>query len=719
MTAPSERGREVDIVRDEYGVPHIRAATEALGFFGVGYAQAEDHLPTILRFYLMASGKSAAVFGHEWVPADIATRRWRHLPEARAQFARLTPGVQANLRAFSAGITAFVADHPEDMPGWMPTPEPALGIAVLRMFLWPFMIVDAVTTAKAAGVLDPQVEAELMAPVTVPNAASNEWVVLPGRTAENATVVLSDPHGPIGEFPMFEFELTTPTCHGIGVSAAGCAYPILGHSQDVAWGQTTGAPRVSDCYAVTVEAHASGLRYRYDNSWQPVHHKDIDLPVAGFDTPVRRQLLWTEHNNVPSPVIGADRDVLFVACTPYARGAPALEETLHGWLHARDTREFHEAMRGLGLYPQNTMAGDRHGAAIYVRHGRVPRRPRGYDDHEGPLPGNSSTFAWDGLHPLEDLLSLREPACGYMQNNNVAPDTMVDPPVPPELREPTEHRYLFNDTPGRSNDRGRRARELLGGPTRLRVADILDAALDDRWPTARNWSSALAAAVDCVPLEPAEAKLAALVIDFDGRCSPESSAALGYWYWRTSIPRVASPTAVRDLVGRIEGGGDIGDADRQLMIAALRSAHERMLSELGRTDLTFGEAFRIGRGGHSWPAHGAAFLHSVSDVGPEVTPADVSAVLRVMGFGPPDANGRRWAITGGRSLRLVAFTEPIQSYSVVLYGQSSRPDSPHYSDQCALYSTRTVRATHFGQPLPPEQVSQQTRLLVPAGAVDD
>src|SRR5947209_16592850 len=53
----SLRGDEkVEILRDEYGVAHIFAATPAAAAFGSGYAQAEDRLEELLRNYRRAKG---------------------------------------------------------------------------------------------------------------------------------------------------------------------------------------------------------------------------------------------------------------------------------------------------------------------------------------------------------------------------------------------------------------------------------------------------------------------------------------------------------------------------------------------------------------------------------------------------------------------------------------------------------------------------------------
>jgi acyl-homoserine lactone acylase PvdQ len=37
-------GKEVEMIRDDYGIPHIFAETSEDAFFGLGYATAEDHI---------------------------------------------------------------------------------------------------------------------------------------------------------------------------------------------------------------------------------------------------------------------------------------------------------------------------------------------------------------------------------------------------------------------------------------------------------------------------------------------------------------------------------------------------------------------------------------------------------------------------------------------------------------------------------------------------
>jgi acyl-homoserine-lactone acylase len=132
LNAQSERQdkRSVTLYRDDWGVPHVYADREEDGFFGLGYAQAEDRLEGILRQYLMVQGKSASVFGPEAVSADLHALQWMHLEQARSGFKRLEPQLQKDYESFVAGIRRYMRDHPKEVPAWAPQLETALPVAV-------------------------------------------------------------------------------------------------------------------------------------------------------------------------------------------------------------------------------------------------------------------------------------------------------------------------------------------------------------------------------------------------------------------------------------------------------------------------------------------------------------------------------------------------------------------------------------------------------------
>ena len=50
-------GQEVTLYRDDWGVPHLYADSEEAGYYGLGYAQAEDRLEQILGMLVVLQGR--------------------------------------------------------------------------------------------------------------------------------------------------------------------------------------------------------------------------------------------------------------------------------------------------------------------------------------------------------------------------------------------------------------------------------------------------------------------------------------------------------------------------------------------------------------------------------------------------------------------------------------------------------------------------------------
>lgn len=64
----------VEIIRDEYGVPHIYAENEEDLFFAQGYVMAQDRLWQMEMWRRWHEGRLAEIFGPEALPYDQRTR---------------------------------------------------------------------------------------------------------------------------------------------------------------------------------------------------------------------------------------------------------------------------------------------------------------------------------------------------------------------------------------------------------------------------------------------------------------------------------------------------------------------------------------------------------------------------------------------------------------------------------------------------------------------
>ena len=187
------------------------------------------------------------------------------------------------------------------------------------------------------------------------------------------------------------------------------------------------------------------------------------------------------------------------------------------------------------------------------------------------------------------------------------------------------------------------------------------------------------------------------ILDFDGYSTKSSIAGLNYFYWRDALWSGFSRDELGMLAGAVWEDNELTSDLIQGLLGAVDKAIETMVERYGTTELRYGDVFRLGRGGYSWPVASGLIApadRSVCGQYPQY-PLLCNLTLHPFFFGPPDEQGQRWAVSGSRILILVIFTDPIQSFTIHHFGQSEHEDSPHYADQARLTSERRLKPIYF------------------------
>ena len=118
VPAPSGRlaldglGAPAQIIRDEWGVPHIYAANEHDLFFAQGFAHAQDRLFQMDLNRRVGLGRLAEVTGPLGVGMDKFARYLGWPRAARIQVEATDEATAATIAAYSAGVNAFIATQP-------------------------------------------------------------------------------------------------------------------------------------------------------------------------------------------------------------------------------------------------------------------------------------------------------------------------------------------------------------------------------------------------------------------------------------------------------------------------------------------------------------------------------------------------------------------------------------------------------------------------------
>ena len=694
---PGGGGEEATVYRDTWGVPHIYAESAEAGLYASGWAMAEDRLSQLLENYLFGLGEYAAAFGpgndDAWVRSDLESRMWDHYGTAKRHYeAKLNPELRRHLAAFIAGINDYLDAHPDDVPDWWgdrPV-DVYMPVAFSRQFIWSWPAGQARSDLRAVGI-EPSFDVDLR--------ASNQIALAPDQTAFGAAALIIDPHlSWLGRHRYWELRLHAGDIHISGFATSGFPYVNLGHNEHVAWAHTTGGPDTADVYELTLDPDDSG-RYLYDGEWRQMTSRTVEVAVAG-EAKTREATFWYSHHG---PIVARRGDRAYAAALAYEEEIGYLESK-YWFMVAEDYEGAAAALDVRQIMPQNVMIADTDGNIYYQRTGRVPIRPDGYD-WSRPVDGSTSETEWLGIHPASELMSLLNPERGYMQNNNIGPDTMlVGSPLVPE-RYPA---YLYNQPALYTHQRGAAAVSLLeakreaGG--KWSEEEIVELALNRSVYQYERWVEELTRAQAAVPAPrtPQHAVVMNAILKWNGVSEPDSRGALAYFRWREALRGLAGDERMREMTSRVNDYLELfreapeppglRDDDLPLLVEAVDLAAEAMQAGPGGISMraVFGDVFRVGRQDSndevSWPVGGG----SLNGAG--------MATMRAVGFSPPRADGRRWGNRGQTSTEVVILSNPIRSYTQPPIGQSDRPESPHYRDQAEkLFSPGAMKPSWFAR----------------------
>lgn len=676
----ADTGKTV-VYRDTWGVPHIYAPTVEAGMYAMGYEQAADRPEELLKNLARGIGESARFDGEDGLRSDKVAHMWDLYNACKRAADRVDPNVRKIMQSFVNGINDYYARHPESVPGWWGDrkTDEFMVMAFGRLFLQNWSFDDGFDDMKRAGIEPGTDEFK---------RGSNQWSVSPQRSAEKVPILYIDPHlGWLGVTRFWEFRIHAGDLKGSGFSLPGQPFIGLGHNDKVAWAMTTGGPDTADVYELTLQPN-DRTKYLYDGEWRSLTSRKVTLTVKDSDPATLT--VWESHHG---PIAAFANGKAYAVKSSYADAVEG-NEAWYEFNFAEDYKGIMAGLATLQVFPQNVMCADTSGNIYYQRTGRVPKRPEGYD-WSRPVDGSTSETEWLGLHSADDHLQVLNPPQGYMQNCNIPPDSMIlNSPFRLEKTLP----YLFADLShggqrdGWNNTRGARALELLSADDSVTVEEALAYAVDAKLYGADRWIAALKMADakfgQSARADAAIAAALAELLQWDSQLLPESKGALKYYYWRKQLLADHGAEKVGPVERRINNFRaplgvpnpplEFSDEELQGMMSSFVNAMAKMRADWGALDKSYGDMFRVGRDGRSWPCGGGG------DGDVQMT------TLRNVGYGRERDDRTRWGRSGQTSTQIVVLSMPIRSWTYVPLGQSDDSASPHFADQAEKLFSRGI-----------------------------
>lgn len=692
MAAEQESMAErVEIRRTSYGIPHILADDLASAFFGLAYCHLEDHGERVVLGLVRARGEQARYLGKDELDSDFFNRS----SHARAieTFHLLDEDTREVFRGYAAGVNHYIRLHPGEVPEWAQPSFTPHDVAAL----W----IGRVNRTRIKRFLKLQNDRESLGEEShlADEAGSNAWAFAPSRTVSGHAILMRNPHLK-WDAGYYEAHITVPgVINFYGDFRVGRPLYYNGGFNDfLGWSTTNNYPDLDEVYAFEVDPERPD-HYLFDGGSVPLRRELVTLEFRNGDGLARES---REFFHTPlGPVIHRGGGKVYVF-----RSAPdgefRMAEQFLQMMRATNLEEWKSAMRIRAQPSSNFTYADREGNIFYLWNAAIPDLPHPPGEDKTAVAASGSDEVWTKLVEFDALPQLLNPPGGYLHNENdpfhyTNLNQIFDPgDLPANLPEP------------RLRLRSQHALELVANDRKLSLEEVVDLKHSMRMLLADRVKGDLVLAVRNSNPGPELSSAIQLIEDWDNTVAVESRGAELFRVWfrhylmddeiRSSSTREQREEAwnsaflhpwIRDEALTTPRG--LRNPERA--VEAFRMAVDETREDYGGWNVAWGEVHRLQRGSVDVPVGGCSGR---------------LGCFRVLNF--EETESGKWVASNGDAWVLaVEFSDPPRAYSVLAYGQSSKEDSPHHTDQAELFARNQMKKVAFTEDEIREQLLRQYR----------
>lgn len=631
---------KIDIIRDQYGVPHIFGKTDPEVAYGLAWAHAEDDFTTIQQSLLAGKAMLAQYQGKKGASIDYIVHLLRipELVEEKYE-SDLAPDFKKLLEGYSAGLNAYAAKHPQEVllkKIFPVTPKDMVQYSVLQL-----CVLSGADKALAAifGGTIPLLE-------NYKTQGSNAFAFNSNKTTDGNVYLAINAHQPLeGPVAFYEAHLSSEEGWNIlGANFPGAPSILHGVNEHLGWAHTVNEPDKLDVYQLEINP-TNSTEYKFDGKWEVLEEKvaRLKVKIAGLKINVKKKAYWSKYG----PTIITDRGTFSIRM-PAQMDIRGLEQW-YRFNKAKNFTEFKAAINMKAIPGYNIVYADKYDTIYYISNGRIPIRDKNYN-WKATLPGNTSATLWNQLHPIESLPQVLQPKSGFVYNTNHSPFHSTEGPENPIVKDITMGYETLE------NNRSKRFEEMLHPLNKVSYEDFRRIKFSRQFPSKFYFPYN----IDTLFMldESKYTDIADLILNLKSWDKIADAASIGAGTFFMITHAVYDNRAVYLKQKTIT---------ENQAVEILRAAKNKMQVNFNRTNLQLGDIQKLVRGNVVLPLPGLP---------------DVLAPM----YSLPYKDGMYKGNQGDAYIELVRFTKngPIIE-SVNVYGASARKDSPHYTDQMDMY----------------------------------
>ncbi len=648
--------KNIDIVRDQYGVPHIYGKTDKEASYGLAWAHAEDNFKTIQETFLPAVGKLGMFSGKDGAAIDYVVQLLKCRETAERHYDDLSPEVITVIQGYVEGINAYASAHPDQVLIRGSFPMTVLDyLTGYNLVIHFFSDTGQILQALFGNNIEPleELENENRKEKSI---GSNAFAISNRKTTDGKTYLNINTHQPLeGPFSWYEAHLNSDEgWNMLGSLFPGSPFPMIGSNEYLGWTHTFNYPDLVDVYQLEMHPKRKNL-YRIDGEWKKleVFKAKLKIKILGIGIGLKRKAYWSDHG----PVVKNEK-----GCFAFRSNALENISSIDQWYQmnkSNNWKEFKKAIEIEGLPRFNIMYADREDNIFYLSSGKIPQRKEGFDWRK-VLPGNRSDLITDGFIPIENLPQLLNPKNGYLFNTNNTPFNAAHP-------DDNLDEINFDSNIGfmeEENNRSVRFMELIEEYPKLSYEDFKRIKYDIQYPDSLIGMFQLNDVFNINATDyPKMEELILLVQNWDRRADIDN---IGAAQWSIYYKTLLTKAKEYNLYGKER----LADS---IIIEALNITQNHLLKYFGKLDITLAEQQLHVRGGTEMPIPGLV---------------DMIAAMST----EPYRDGKVKAVSGESYIMLARYSnEGVELETILPYGESSNPKSEYFTNQMQRFVEQELK----------------------------
>jgi len=630
---------KIDIVRDEWGVAHIYAEKDAEVAYGLAWAHAEDDFKTIQSTLIAGKLMAGRHFGKDGAGIDFFTQFIGAPDLVQEKKNQLSPEFLALLDGYVQGINSYALHHKRE---------------VVHRKLFPIsednLLTAFVLSLSAMSGAD-KIVGDIVSNKKFKNPyvgiGSNAIGISQSKTTSGESFLAVNSHQPFeGPASWYEVHLNSEE----GWNMLGALFPASptifhGVNENLGWAHTVNHPDKMDVYQLRMHPHKKEYYY-FDGEVLALEKRKAKLKVKILGIPI--PISKTYYESVYGPTLENDNG--FFALSFAANQDLKAIQQWYEMTKSKNLAEFKSVIAQLYLPDFNIVYADNDHHIFYVSNAKLPIRNTAYNWNQA-LPGDTSATLWKEYHSFNELPQYTDPKSGYLFNMNNTPfNATATSDNLDSLKYPGEMGYSLTD-----NNRSVRFQYLMRQEKKLSYEDFKRLKFDIQYPEQFHFEENVNAIFKLNPEDyPEIANYLNILQKWNRRAEKESIGA----------------GLMKVLINNAKGK----EIDSSKAVQIVKSSQEQLLDEFGTIEVPL----------KNLQVHKRGDKEMVIDGLPDVIAPMYTQKL--------EGGLKEKAYVGESYILLARFGDGLPKLeSIMPYGASSKPESPHYTDQMEMFVNKELK----------------------------